>query len=320
MLDDAGRKINYLRISVTDLCNLRCRYCMPEEGILKKKHEDILRIEEIEEIVAEGAKIGIEKVRITGGEPLIKKGIIELVRKISNIDGIKDLAITTNGTLLKQYAKDLKYSGLNRVNISIDSLNKEKYKKITRGGKIEEVLAGIEEARRVGLTPIKLNTVLIGGFNDDEIEDFVNLTNNENIDVRFIELMPLGQASRWAKEHFISNIKVLENFPDLVPLCKEDKGSPAKYYKLPMGKGRVGLINPISSHFCSSCNRIRITADGRIKPCLHSNYEINIKSLIRQNIKLSDILKLAIKSKPKEHIIKKDEYEPIIRNMYQIGG
>lgn len=320
MFDNIGRQINYLRISVTDLCNLRCRYCMPEEGLCKKDHEDILRIEEIEEIVQESAKLGINKVRITGGEPLIRKGIIELVRKISAIEQIKDIAITTNGILLGKYAKELKDSGLNRVNISIDSLNREKFYKITRGGNIKDVLDGIEEAKKVGLTPIKLNTVLIGGFNDDEIEDFVKLTSSEEVDVRFIELMPLGQASTWAKEHFIPNVTVLERFPELMPLCKDDKGSPAKYYKLPNGMGRIGLINPISSHFCSSCNRIRVTADGRIKPCLHSNYEINIRSLRKQNMELLDILKLAIESKPKEHIINNYEYEPILRNMYQIGG
>ncbi len=320
MLDNRGRKINYLRISVTDLCNLRCRYCMPEEGLCKKKHEDILRIEEIEEIVQEAVKLGVNKVRITGGEPLIRKGIMELIKKVSAIDKIKDIAMTTNGALLGKYAKELKEAGLNRVNISIDSLDKEKFYEITRGGNIREVLDGIEEAKRVGLMPIKLNTVLIGGFNDDEIEDFVNLAANEDIDVRFIELMPLGQASTWAKEHFIPNTIILDRFPELIPLCKDDKGSPAQYYKMPKGRGRVGLINPISRHFCSSCNRIRITADGRIKPCLHSNYELNIRSLRKQNMELLDILKLAVESKPKEHTINNYEFEPIVRNMYQIGG
>lgn len=320
MLDNLGRKINYLRISVTDLCNLRCKYCMPKDGLCKKSHNEILRIEEIEEIVRQGAKIGINKVRITGGEPLIRKGIIELVKKISYIDGIEDLAMTTNGILLKKYAKELKASGLNRVNISIDSLNKDKYKKITRGGDIKDVIDGIKAAKDVKLTPIKLNTVLIGGFNDDEIEDFVQLTQNEEIDVRFIELMPLGEASSWAKEHFIPNTTVLDRFPSLIPLCKNDKGTPAKHYKLPNGKGKIGLINPISSHFCSSCNRIRITSDGKIKPCLHSNYEINIKGLIKENYEIIDILRLAIEAKPEEHNINNLDYEPIIRNMFQIGG
>ncbi|WP_330397339.1 GTP 3',8-cyclase MoaA [Maledivibacter halophilus] len=315
-----GRKINYLRISITDLCNLRCKYCMPKEGICKKFHKDILRIEEIEEIVRQSVKIGIKKVRITGGEPLIRNGIIELVKRISSIDGIEDLAMTTNGILLKKYARDLKSAGLNRVNISIDSLDKEKYREITRGGNIEDVMAGIKAAKDFDLTPIKLNTVLIGRFNDDEIEDFVYLTQNEKIDVRFIELMPLGEASSWAKEHFIPNTTVLDRFPNLIPLKSEDKSSPAKHYKLPGGKGKVGLINPISSHFCSYCNRIRITSDGKIKPCLHSNYEINIKNLIKQNYEIIDILRFAVEAKPKEHNINNINYEPIIRNMFQIGG
>ncbi|SKC51641.1 cyclic pyranopterin monophosphate synthase subunit MoaA [Maledivibacter halophilus] len=293
---------------------------MPKEGICKKFHKDILRIEEIEEIVRQSVKIGIKKVRITGGEPLIRNGIIELVKRISSIDGIEDLAMTTNGILLKKYARDLKSAGLNRVNISIDSLDKEKYREITRGGNIEDVMAGIKAAKDFDLTPIKLNTVLIGRFNDDEIEDFVYLTQNEKIDVRFIELMPLGEASSWAKEHFIPNTTVLDRFPNLIPLKSEDKSSPAKHYKLPGGKGKVGLINPISSHFCSYCNRIRITSDGKIKPCLHSNYEINIKNLIKQNYEIIDILRFAVEAKPKEHNINNINYEPIIRNMFQIGG
>lgn len=320
LLDNMGRTIDYLRISVTDLCNLRCKYCMPEEGLCKKSHDDILRIEEIEEIVKAAARIGIKKVRITGGEPLIRKGIMDLIKRISRIKGINELAMTTNGTLLKKYAKELKASGLDRVNISIDTLNPDKYSQITRGGDINAVLEGIEAAKKASLTPLKLNTVLIGGFNDDEIESFVNLTKDEEIDVRFIELMPIGEASGWAKEHFIPNTTVLDRFPDLIYIDGDFNGSPAKYFKLPNGKGRVGLINPISSHFCSSCNRIRITADGRIKPCLHSNNEINIRSSIKQNYSLEYILKLAIKSKPREHKMNDLGFQPIERNMHQIGG
>lgn len=293
---------------------------MPEEGYCKKPHEDILRFEEIEDIIRAGAKIGIKKVRITGGEPLIRTGIIDLVKKISVIEGINDLAMTTNGTLLKKYAQQLKASGLDRVNISIDTLDKDKYSQITRGGDINDVLEGIEAAKKAHLTPLKSNTVLIGGFNDDEIEDFVNLTKDEEIDVRFIELMPLGEASGWAKKHFVPNTTVLERVPNLISLVGDQNGSPAKYYKLPNGKGRIGLINPISNHFCSSCNRIRITADGKMKPCLHSNNEINIRSLIKENYSLESILKLAVESKPREHEMNNLEFQPVVRNMNQIGG
>ncbi len=321
MNDNEGRKINYLRISVTDRCNLRCIYCMPEKGIKKREHNHILSLEEIENIVKVGVDLGINKVRITGGEPLVRKGIISLIDKLANIKGINDLAMTTNGLLLKDYAYKLKSAGLNRINISIDTLNHKKYHDITRGGDLEKVLEGINIAKEVGLNPIKLNVVLIGGFNDNEIEDFIKFTCYDKIDVRFIELMPIGEASRWSMEHFISNEVILERFPQLIEVNNEDKASPAKYYRLPHSKGKVGLINPISSHFCNDCNRIRITADGRIKPCLHSNTEIDIKRLLKENISLEDIIIKAIKEKPHKHNIETlKNYEPIVRNMYQIGG
>lgn len=320
MLDNEGRLINYLRVSVTDLCNLRCKYCMPEKGICKTSHKDILRIEEIEEIIRTGTKLGIKKVRLTGGEPLVRKGIFKLISNISKFEEIKDIAITTNGILLKKYAKDLKKAGLNRVNISIDTLNPEKYKTITRGGKVENVLEGIRIAKEIGLTPIKLNIVLIGGFNDDEIQDFLNLTMEDDIDVRFIELMPIGEASTWSNKHFIPNTIILKKFSELIPLSSIDDGSPAKYYKLPKGKGKIGFINPISSHFCSSCNRIRITSEGKIKPCLHSDLEIDIKKLVNRGMTIEDILRKAIVSKPKNHRINSYDYIPIAREMYQIGG
>ncbi len=204
MKDLYGREINYLRISVTDLCNLRCQYCMPQSGVCKLEHKDVLTIEEFYEIASAFVSLGVKKIRITGGEPLVKSGIVELVEKISSL-GIEDLAMTTNGLLLPKYAEDLKKAGLNRVNISLDTLNPKKYSEITRGGDILKVLEGIEKAKEIGLTPIKINTVLIGGFNTDEIKNFVYITKEEDIDVRFIELMPIGEASDWAKEKFVSN-------------------------------------------------------------------------------------------------------------------
>ncbi|MFA5527354.1 MAG: GTP 3',8-cyclase MoaA, partial [Peptostreptococcales bacterium] len=240
------REINYLRISVTDLCNLRCKYCMPESGISKTKHSDILTLEEIEEIAKAFVGLGINKIRITGGEPLVRHGILHLVQKIAQIKGVSDLAMTTNGLLLKSYAKGLKEAGLTRVNISLDTLQAERYSDITRKGQLKDVLEGIEEAKRVGLKPIKLNVVLMGGFNEDEIETFVNLTKNEEIDVRFIELMPTGEATHWALHHFIPNATVLEKMNALVKVEDEDISSAATYYRLPESKGRVGLINPIS--------------------------------------------------------------------------
>lgn len=320
MLDEEGREVNYLRISVTDLCNLRCIYCMPEEGIIKKSYADILNIEEFEKIVKVASKLGINKVRLTGGEPLVRKGIVELVQKISRVPGINEVALTTNGTLLKDYAKPLKEAGLKRVNISIDTLQEDKYKYITKGGELKDVLEGIRIAKEVGLSPLKFNVVLINGFNDDEIDDFVNLTMDNEIDIRFIELMPIGENGGWAKDHFISNKIVLEKHPNLMPIINMDKSAPAQHYKLLGAKGNVGFINPISSHFCSSCNRLRITADGKIKPCLHSNEEIDIKTVIREKRDISSALAKAIRIKPKEHHINDANYTPINREMVQVGG
>jgi molybdenum cofactor biosynthesis protein A, bacterial len=318
MIDSYGRNINYLRISVTDLCNLRCRYCMPKEGVTKIQYDEILRLEEIYELAKSFVSLGVNKIRITGGEPLIRKGIVNLIENIGKLEGLKDFAMTTNGIFLKQYAKDLKDAGLKRVNVSLDTLREKKYHDITNGGRLKDVLEGIEEAKRVGLTPIKLNTVLVGGFNDNEIEDFVNLTMNEEIDVRFIELMPIGQAKDWSLDKFISNKTVLEKVKELKEITKEDISSPAKYYKLPNGKGRVGFINPISCKFCDNCNRVRLTADGKVKPCLHSDDEIDLRTPLRNRGDVKKIIVDLIKNKPKEHNLEDGEY--IKRNMIAIGG
>lgn len=318
MLDSYGRDINYLRISVTDLCNLRCRYCMTDKGIIKKEYENILTLEEIEKITKEAVNLGVNKIRITGGEPLVRRGVLKLIKEIGALKEVKDFAMTTNGTLLKKYAKELKDSGLNRVNISLDTLNPKKYSHITRGGNIKDVLEGLEEAKRVGLTPIKLNVVLIKDFNDDEIEDFVNLTKDEDIDVRFIELMPIGQVCQWSLNKYLSNTVILEKCNYLEKIESKDKSSPAVYYKLKDGKGRVGLINPISCKFCSNCNRIRLTADGKIKPCLHSDNEIDLMKPLRLGYDIKPILKGIIKDKPKEHNLEEGNY--IKRNMTAIGG
>ena len=262
MKDKYGRNINYLRISVTDLCNLRCRYCMPEGGIDKTLHEEILSVEETIEIAKNFVDLGINKIRLTGGEPLVRKGILDIVKGIGGLDGVRDISMTTNGLLLKDYARELKDYGLNRVNISLDTLDREKYSYITRGGDIDKVFQSIEECKRVGLTPIKLNVVLMDGFNDDEIGDFIGLTQDEEIDVRFIELMPIGEAID-IQDRYLSNEKILEEYKELQATDKLDPSSPADYYRLPGGKGRVGFINPISCKFCEDCNRIRMTSKER---------------------------------------------------------
>ncbi len=320
MIDQFKRSIHYLRLSVTDLCNLKCQYCMPEGGVDKKAHQDILRIEDYLRLVEEMTSLGVDKVRLTGGEPLVRKGIVDLVEGIAKLEGIKDLAITTNGVLLKKYAEELKNAGLTRVNVSIDTLDPDKYREITRGGNIEDVLGGIEEARRVGLLPIKLNVVLINGFNTDEVEDFIRLAD-EDMDVRFIELMPIGQVANWSKDKFISNEKLLEKHRDWFVMEDGEQYGPAKYYQKKDGKGRVGFINPISNHFCSTCNRVRMTADGKLKLCLHTNEEYDLKPLLEEDSDtIRKTLQEYIAKKPERHHMNDQEFQPIVRDMNRIGG
>lgn len=318
MKDSFGREINYLRISLTDRCNLRCEYCMPEKGVDKLKHCDILSLEEIFEITKAFVETGINKIRFTGGEPLVRVGVTDLISRVAKLDGVREIAMTTNGILLKDYATKLKDAGLTRLNISLDTLDADKYKEITRGGDIQKVLDGIEAAREVGLTPIKINTVLIGGFNENEIPRFVELTRNQNISVRFIELMPIGEAAEFDTQKFIPNTRVLDAVKELKPVEAEDIHSPAVYYKLPEAMGKVGIINPISCKFCTSCNRVRLTSTGKLKLCLHSNREIDLKRALDNKEDLKKIISDAILTKEEEHHLENKEY--VTRNMNQIGG
>lgn len=320
MKDNFGREINYLRISVTDRCNLRCRYCMPETGyqnIIPK--EQILSFEEIIRLAKAAAEIGISKIRLTGGEPLVRHGIIDLIAGINAIPGIEEIGITTNGILLADMARDLKEAGVSRVNISIDTMKPDKYARITRGGDLNRVLAGIEAAEREGLTPVKLNVVALGGFNDDEFADFIELTRKKPYIVRFIELMPIGHADVGDSYGFISNQEILDRFPELVPVDSE-KFSVSRDYRLHDGKGKVGLISALSNHFCSSCNKIRLTSDGKIKPCLHSNEEIDMKGPLHlSDGELLKALKTSINHKVAHHMLNEGA-APIERDMNKIGG
>ena len=318
MKDSFGREINYLRISLTDRCNLRCEYCMPEKGIDKLSHKEILTFEEVYVLTKAFVDLGITKIRFTGGEPLVRHGVLDLISKVSKLDGVKEIAMTTNGTLLSKYALKLKEAGLNRLNISLDTLDYEKYKEITRGGDLNKVLDGINAAKEAGLTPIKINTVLIGGFNENEIPKFVGLTKEHNIDVRFIELMPIGEAAAFAKDKFIPNNRVLDAVAELAPIENEDIYSPAVYYKLSNSKGKVGIINPISCKFCAHCNRVRLTSTGKLKLCLHSNIEIDLKKALRNKEDIKELIKESILTKEEEHHLENEEY--ITRNMNQIGG
>ena len=314
MKDQYGREITYLRVSITDLCNLRCRYCMPE-GVCRKRHEDILSFEEITEIVTAAAELGIQKVRITGGEPLVRRGCVELCRMVAAVPGIREVDLTTNGVLLEEYADGLRAAGVRRVNVSVDSLDPAKYAHITGGGQLYRALAGVRAARDAGLSPIKLNCVLIGGFNDDEIEAFVELTRQAPLELRFIELMPMG--GRFGPEAYLPVSTVLERVPSLAPL--PDNGGVARLYRLPDGLGRVGLISPISRHFCATCNRLRLTSEGALKPCLHSGREIVVRGL--HGDELTEAIRGAILSKPRKHGALDAAHESGAgRSMNTIGG
>ena len=314
MQDTYGRKITYLRISVTDLCNLRCVYCMPEKGVEKRCHTDMMSVEEIIRAVEASADCGITKVRITGGEPLVRKGIVDICRGVSSIPGIEEVCLTTNGVLLPKYAQQLKDAGVSRLNISLDTLDPEKYAMLTRVGKLDDALAGLEAAEKAGFTGTKINAVLIGGINSGEIRELVGLTKDKEIDFRFIELMPIGECSSWDKERFIPGQTVLDAVPELI---EDGMSGVSRMYRVPGWKGRVGLIDPISHRFCDQCNRIRITADGKVKPCLHSAAEFDLRGLDRDG--MVNVLRSAIENKPGRHMLEERSSESI-RNMNEIGG
>lgn len=313
MKDRFGRNITYLRISVTDLCNLRCKYCMPESGVESLCHSDILSIEEIVEIVKVASKNGIKKIRLTGGEPLVRRGFINLCKQISEINEIEDIAITTNGVYLKEMADELFENKVRRINFSLDTLIKEKYNDITRRNDFDKTMESFFYAIKKGFK-VKINVVLIGGFNDDEIQDFVNLANDYDLEVRFIELMQIGETANWSKDKFVSNKIVLEKVPKLE---FDGVSGVAKIYKIKGQKGRIGLISPISCSFCEDCNRIRLTSDGKLKPCLHSKDEINLKGLSGEE--LEEVFKRGIYEKPEKHHLEDGKSESA-RDMNKIGG
>ena len=317
MIDTYGRQISYLRLSVTELCNLRCRYCMPEDGVCKKRHEEMLTQEEMVTAVRAAAALGITKLRITGGEPLVKANIVELCREAAAVEGIREVCLTTNGTLLPKLAAPLREAGVSRLNISLDTLDADKFRYITRVGELSDALRGIETALECSYDKGKINSVLIGGFNDGEIAALAELTRRYPVDVRFIELMPMYDSGDFGPEAFIPYTIVTETLPELEPLPAD--GGVAKLYRLPGAQGNIGLISPVSAHFCADCNRIRITADGKIKPCLHSSDEISIKGLDYDG--MLETIRSAILSKPKWHgELSYSERSHANRNMNQIGG
>ena len=317
MIDRLGRNITYLRISVTDKCNLRCRYCMPEDGVCKKDHVDMLTEDEIISAVEAAASLGITKIRITGGEPLVKKNIVAICRRVAAVEGIQEVCLTTNGLLLPQLAKPLKEAGVTRLNLSLDTLKPEKYSYITRVGQLEDFRAGLDAAMEAGFEKVKINAVLIGGFNDNEITTLAELTRQYPVDMLFIEMMPMYDSGDFSEAAFIPCTKVLDYLPEAVPVAHD--GGVAKLYRLPGAQGNIGLISPVSAHFCGQCNRIRLTADGKLKPCLHAADEYSIKGLDQEGMR--KVLEEAIWNKPAWHgDLDAVHRSQAGRNMNQIGG
>ncbi len=323
LIDNFNRVINYLRISITDRCNLRCKYCV-NENLKFNPHDEILRYEEIIRLVRLGAELGFKKVRLTGGEPLIRKGIEYLLNEISHTKGIEDLALTTNGVFLGEKINELKQAGLKRVNISLDSLKRDRYEYITGVDAIDKVFKGIEMAIREGLHPIKINTVIIKGFNDDEIIDFASLAEKWAIHIRFIEFMPFGDPELWGPSKIVSSKEVediIRTVYELEPTENRHKG-PARMFKLKGGKGEIGFISPVSTHICSECNRIRLTSDGNIMPCLFSDIKYDVKRLLRANASDEEV-KAFIKNADQEKPHRKYELGQIKkcqRSLRNIGG
>lgn len=314
--DHLGRTIDYLRISITDRCNLRCRYCMPAEGVENKDHQEILRYEDILKIVKTGIKLGIKKVRITGGEPLVRLGVEDFISNLKKLD-LEDISMTSNAVLLSKKAKKLKESGLDRINISLDTLDPAKFKKITRRDNLAEVLNGIRAALEAKLDPVKLNVVVMKGINDDELFDFVEMSRKQKLSIRFIEYMPLGGEAE--AEKFISSSEIkdlIQKKYELLPAVSKGNG-PATYFKIEGAEGTIGFISALSEHFCSSCNRLRLTADGKFKPCLAGNQEVKISGISENEIKAA--YKKALEIKPACHDLN-FEQQNYSRNMSQIGG
>lgn len=315
MQDRYGRTIKYLRLSVTDLCNCRCVYCMGENGVPRLPHSAILSFEEIEEIVRAAVSLGVTKVRLTGGEPLVRRGIDELVRRLRGIEGVEELAMTTNGARLAEYAARLKSAGLDRLNVSLDTLDPEKFRRITRIGELRDTLDGLDAARRAGFERIKLNTVLMGGVNDDEIAEIAALAKDGAFDVRFIELMPIGERTDWDRHRFLPAERVLEYLPkgERVP-----SDGVAELWRPAGFRGTVGLIRPLSHRFCADCDRIRVTADGCLKPCLHSAREIPLRG--KHGEALVRTIAEGMQTKPREHHMADGHASESRRGMNRIGG
>lgn len=329
IFDPFQRKIDYLRISITDRCNLRCVYCMPGDGVVWKPRDEILSYEEISKIAQASVLLGINKFRITGGEPLVRKDAATVIREINAINGVQDISLTTNGLLFPELATDLKSAGLRRINISLDTFKPDRFETITRLGKIDNVLKSIDLAIQMDFHPVKVNVVVIRRFNDDELEDFIEWSYDKSVYIRFIEFMPnYGNLDEsWGPDKVVPLSEIRQRCHSLANMepVNDVKGyGPAKYWKIPGAKGTIGFISPLSDmDFCSTCRRIRLTADGKLHLCLHNKEEADLREPIRSGAtiqEIADLIREGLKIKPKQHFMLDDAHNCFPGSMSEIGG
>ena len=326
LIDHYNRRLSYLRISITDRCNLRCLYCIPRKGVPKLRHEDILTYEEILRIARIAVGLGVEKIRLTGGEPLLRKGIYSFLPQLASLPGLKDVSLTTNGVYLKGNLKNIKSSGIRRINVSLDTLHREKYERITGQDRFEAVWEGIETARAMGFHPIKINVVTVKGLNDDEILDFARLSLDHPYYIRFIEYMPLGMGNPVIPLTHVSTDHIKEQLKEIGSLTPVTSGrfdGPAERFRFKGAAGEIGFISPLSHHFCATCNRLRLTASGSLRPCLLSDIEEDLKGPLRDgasDMELADIFKKAADMKPPSHYLASTGSIPPSGHMSAIGG
>jgi cyclic pyranopterin phosphate synthase len=325
LIDNCNRHLNYLRISITDRCNLQCRYCVPQELIPKLSHSDILTYEEILRVVRVATRLGISKVRVTGGEPLVRKGVYEFLHELVDTERLTDVSLTTNGVLLRDNLEKIRAAGISRINVSLDTLNRAKYQDITGFDEFEHVWQGIEKAHRMGFYPLKLNIVALRGINEEELVEMARLSFRYPFHVRFIEYMPIGQAdfnpeSLLLVPEIKNRISVLG---DLVAVQEAEHDGPAQRYRYPGAQGEVGFIPALSQHFCNKCNRLRLTASGQLRPCLLSDHQENLKKVLRENGSDQDLAQVfitAVQHKPSDHNLVAKDPSPVCGQMRAIGG
>jgi cyclic pyranopterin phosphate synthase len=327
-IDPFGRAITYLRISLTDRCNLRCVYCMPKDGLQWQVRAEQLSVDEIARVVETAARGGVKRIRLTGGEPLVHPEVVEIVRRIASIPEIEEVSLTTNAMLLERLAQPLADAGLRRVNISLDSLDADRFRRITRGGDINRVWRGIAAAERAGLAPLKLNTVIVRGLNADELPALANLTIENNWHVRFIEIMPIGNAQDWGEgfpapaERYVSvqEMRAMLSTFNLRPVTSPQGNGPARTFRIPGALGTIGFISPLGEHFCASCNRLRLTSDGKLRSCLVIPNEVSLRDAVRSGQPLESFFEQAIAQKPEGHDMLVAVPAGSRRGMSQIGG